>query len=107
MIELSAREASSGVKGVFVWNSQLAMKSKIIIASVQAIYPFSVSEVEITKVIELHDLLGQVHKSAMLKVLHLEAKKAKLFKKLIGLKFNMEYLQSTALEAYDFINNCE
>jgi hypothetical protein len=43
----------------------------------------------------------------MLKVLHLEAKKAKLFKKLIGLKFNMEYLQSTALEAYDFINNCE
>ncbi len=43
----------------------------------------------------------------MLKVLHLEAEKAKLSKKLIGLKFNMEYFKSTTLEAYDFISNCE
>jgi len=63
--------------------------------------------VEITKVIELHDLSGQVHKSAMLKVLHLEAEKAKLSKKLIGLKFNMEHLKLVALEVYDFITNYE
>ncbi len=73
----------------------------------QAICPFGVSKVVIIEVIELHDLLGQLHKNTMLKVLHLEAKKAKLFKKLIGLKFNMEYLKLVALEAYDSIINCE
>ncbi len=62
---------------------------------------------EVTKVIKLHDLLGQLHKTAMLKVLHLEVEKAKLSKKLIGLKFNMEYLKLIALEAYDFMINYE
>lgn len=107
LIMLSVWEASSGVKGIFVWNLQLAMKSKSIITRVQVICPFSVSKVVIIDVIELRDLLGQLHKSAMLKVLHLEAKKAKLSKKLIRSKFNMEYFKSVTLEAYDSITNCE
>jgi hypothetical protein len=48
---------------------------------------------EIIEVIKLHDLLDQLHKSAMLKVLHLEVEKTKFFKKLIRLKFYMEYLK--------------
>jgi hypothetical protein len=88
-----SREAFGGMKGVFVWNSLLlAMKLENIIVSAQTVCPFGVLEMEIAKVIKLHNLLGQLHKSAMLKVLHLEAEKATLSKKLIGLKFNMEYL---------------
>jgi hypothetical protein len=48
---------------------------------------------------EIHKLLGELLKSAMLKMSHLEAMKAKLSKRLIGMKFNVEYLKSIALES--------
>jgi hypothetical protein len=56
---------------------------------------------------EIHKLLGEFLKSAMLKMSHLEAVKAKLSKKLIGMKFNVEYLKSTALEMHDYVTHGE
>jgi hypothetical protein len=56
---------------------------------------------------EIHKLLGELLKSAMLKMSHLEAVKAKLSKNLIGMKFNMEYLKSTTLEVHDYVTHGE
>jgi hypothetical protein len=56
---------------------------------------------------EIHKLLGEVLKSAMLKMSHLEVMKAKLSKKLFGMKFNMEYLKSTTLGMHDYVTHGE
>jgi len=56
---------------------------------------------------EIHKLLGELLKSAMLKMSHLEVVKAKLSKNLIGMKFNMEYLKSTTLEEHDYVTHGE
>ncbi len=56
---------------------------------------------------EIHNLLGELLKSAMLKMSHLEAMKTKLSKKLIGMKFNMEYLKSTTLKMHDYVTHGE
>jgi hypothetical protein len=71
---------------------------------VQTNFPFGVLEMEIIEVIKLHDLLDQLHKSAMLKVLHLEVEKTKFFKKLIRLKFYMEYLKVNNTRSVWFYN---
>ncbi len=47
---------------------------------------------------EVHKLLGELLNSAMLKMSHLEVEKAKLSRKLIGVRFNVEYLESIALK---------
>lgn len=54
---------------------------------------------------EIHKLLGELVKNAMWKMSHLKATKAKLLKKLIGMKFNVEYLKSTALEMHDYVTH--
>jgi hypothetical protein len=43
----------------------------------------------------------------MLKVSHLKGEKAKLSKKLIGIKFNMEYLKLATLEVQDSVISVE
>jgi len=43
----------------------------------------------------------------MLKVFHLKEEKVKLFERLIGIKYNMEYLKLMALKAQDIITNIE
>ncbi len=43
----------------------------------------------------------------MLKVFHLKEEKVKLFERLIGIKYNMEYLKLMALEAQDIITHVE
>jgi ABC-type ATPase involved in cell division len=43
----------------------------------------------------------------MLKVFHLKEEKVKLFKRSIGIKYNMEYLKLMELEAQDIITNVE
>jgi len=51
----------------------------------------------------VHKLLGKLVKSAMLKVSHLEVEKAKLSRKPIGVRFNVEYLKSIALKTQDYV----
>ncbi len=41
----------------------------------------------------------------MWKMSHLKAMKAKLLEKLIGMKFNVEYLKSTALQMHDYVTH--
>jgi hypothetical protein len=47
--------------------------------------PFTGSTSEITQLDEVHKLLGELFKSAMLKVSHLEAEKTKILEKLISI----------------------
>jgi hemerythrin len=54
--------------------------------------PFINSSLKITQVDEVHKLLGELLNSAMLKMSHLEVEKTKLSRKLIGMRFNVEYL---------------
>ncbi len=56
---------------------------------------------------EIHKLLGELVKNAMWKMSHLKAMKAKLLEKLIGMKFNVEYLKSTALKMHDYVTHGE
>jgi hypothetical protein len=56
---------------------------------------------------EVHKLLGEFLKSAMLKVSHFEVEIAKLSKKLIGMRFNVGYLKSTTLKARDYVMHGE
>jgi hypothetical protein len=67
--------------------------------------PFTVSTSKITQLDEVHKLLGELLKSAMLKVSHSETKKAKLLEKLIGMKFNVEYIKLAASEAQDYVTH--
>ncbi len=43
----------------------------------------------------------------MLKVFHMKEEKVKFFERLIGIKYNMEYLKLMALQAQDIITNVE
>jgi len=43
----------------------------------------------------------------MLKMSHLEVVKAKFSEKLIGMKFNVEYLKSTTLKLHDYVTHGE
>lgn len=65
--------------------------------------PFVVSSLKISQVDEVHKLLGEFLKKVMLKVSHFEVEIAKLSKKLIGMKLNVEYLKSTTLKAHDYV----
>ncbi len=65
--------------------------------------PFTNSSLKITQVDEVHKLLGELLKNAMLKVSHLEVEKAKLSRKLIGVRFNVEYLKSIALKTEHYV----
>jgi hypothetical protein len=55
----------------------------------------------------MHNLLEELLKSIMLKASCLKGEKAKLFEKLIGIKFNMANFKSVALEAQDSVTNVE
>jgi hypothetical protein len=52
-------------------------------------------------------MLEELLKNMMLKVSHLKGEKAELFEKLIGIKFNMEYLKLVVLETQDSGTNVE
>jgi len=56
---------------------------------------------------EVYKILGEFFKNAMLKVSHFEVEITKLSKKLIGMKFNVEYLKSTTLKAHDYVMHGE
>jgi hypothetical protein len=89
-----------------VWKSQLTIvKSEKGFGTLQILCPFIVSTSKFTQIDEVHKLLGELLKGAMLKVSHLEAKKVNM----IGMKFNMQYLKSTALEVHDYVTHgkCE
>jgi hypothetical protein len=89
MIEFSGGEMCGGVKGD-VWKSQLTtVKSERGFKALQMFCPFIVSTSKITQLDEVHKLLGELLKSAMFKVSHLEIEKTKLLEKLIGMKFNV------------------
>ncbi len=53
--------------------------------ALQVFCPFTGSTSEITQLDEVHKLLGELFKSAMLKVSHLEAEKTKILEKLISI----------------------
>jgi hypothetical protein len=65
------------------------MRSKRGSETLQTLCPFIVLTLEVTRVDEVHKLFGELLKSAMLKVSHLEDEKTKFSKKLIGMKFNV------------------
>jgi hypothetical protein len=52
--------------------------------------PYGVLEIVMTKISEVHNHVQELIKWCKFKILHLEAKRTKLFDKLIGLRFNME-----------------
>jgi hypothetical protein len=69
--------------------------------------PFGVSVIDIAHVSKMHNLLEELLKNIMLKVSCLKGEKSKLFKKLIGIKFNMANLKSAALEAQDYVTSVQ
>jgi len=69
--------------------------------------PFGVSSTNITHVASTHSMLKELLKNMMLKLSHLKGEKVELFEKLIGIKFNMEYLKLVVPEAQDSGMNVE
>jgi hypothetical protein len=106
LVDLSGGEAFVRINCDVLFRSILAIKSKKVDPT-QRVCPFGVSSTNITHVASMHSMLEELLKSMMLKVSHLKGEKAKLFKKLIGIKFNMEYLKSIVLEAQDSVTNVE
>ncbi len=89
MIELSVGKMCGGVKGD-VWKSWLTIvKLERGFKALQMFCPFTISTSKITQLDEVHKLLGELLKNAMLKVSHLETEKTKLLEKPIGMKFNV------------------
>ncbi len=106
-IGFNGREMCGGVKSN-VWKLQLTIvRSERGFETLQALYPFIVSSLEITQVDEVHELLGELLNGAILKMSHLEAEKSKVLKKLISMKFNVQYLKSIALEVHDYVTHGE
>jgi hypothetical protein len=104
MIEFNRAEMCGGVKND-VWKSQITIvRSKRGFETMQVFCPFIVSIFKITQVDEIHKLFDELLKNAMLKMSHLEAI---LSKKLIGMKFNVEYLKSKTLEVHDYVTHGE
>jgi len=105
-LNLSGGEASTRVDHDVSFKSFMATKLEKE-EPTQAVCPFGISMIDIAHVAEMHNLLEELLKSIMLKASCLKGEKAKLFEKLIGIKFNMANFKSVALEAQDSVTNVE
>ncbi len=105
-LDLCGGEASTRVDHNVLFKSLLATKSEKV-EPAQAVCSFGILMIDIMHVVEMHSLLENLLKNIMLKAFRLKGEKAKLFEKLIGIKFNMEYFKSIALETQDSITSVE